>query len=50
MTLSVVFGAITGLLYLIPIMFILPTPIADLLAVPSGQPIGQIFASAAGQS
>jgi hypothetical protein len=49
MTLSVFFGAITGLFYLVPILFVLPQ-IADLLTVPTGQPIGLIFASATGSA
>lgn len=50
MVLSVAFAAITGLLYLIPILFVIPRPIVDLLTEPTGQPIGRIFASAAGIS
>jgi amino acid transporter len=49
MTWSVAFGAITGLLYLVPILFVLPT-VADLLVASTGQPIGLIFASATGSS
>lgn len=49
MVLSVVAAGMTGLLYLIPILFILP-PIPTLLAVANGQPIGLIFATATGSA
>ncbi|KAI2987655.1 hypothetical protein CBS147344_4594 [Aspergillus niger] len=47
--LSVVAAGITGLVYLIPIMFVLP-PVETLLAVASGQPIGLIFKTATGSA
>ncbi|KAH2636389.1 hypothetical protein KXW54_002007 [Aspergillus fumigatus] len=47
--LSVVAAGITGLIYLIPILFVLPT-VKDLLSVASGQPIGLIFKTATGSA
>ncbi|KAK7751570.1 hypothetical protein SLS62_006520 [Diatrype stigma] len=49
MVLSVVAAAITGLLFLIPILFVLPD-VQTLLAVASGQPIGLIFKTATGSA
>ncbi|KAI5309805.1 hypothetical protein KEM55_002370 [Ascosphaera atra] len=45
--LSVVAAGITGIAYLVPILFVLP-PVDILLAVASGQPIGLIFKMATG--
>lgn len=42
MVLSVAWAGFTGIIYLIPILFVLPT-VADLLGVANGQPIGLIF-------
>ncbi|KAF7113631.1 hypothetical protein CNMCM5793_002987 [Aspergillus hiratsukae] len=47
--LSVVAAGITGIIYLIPILFVLPT-VKDLLSVASGQPIGLIFKTATGSA
>ena len=47
MVLSVVAAAITGLVYIVPILFVLPD-IATLLAVPTGQPIGLLFKTVTG--
>ncbi|GAQ10717.1 amino-acid permease BAT1 [Aspergillus lentulus] len=47
--LSVIAAGITGLIYLIPILFVLPT-VKDLLSVASGQPIGLIFKTATGSA
>ncbi|KAF4187515.1 hypothetical protein CNMCM7927_003988 [Aspergillus lentulus] len=47
--LSVIAAGITGLIYLIPILFVLPT-VKDLLSVASGQPIGLIFRTATGSA
>ena len=47
--LSVVAAGITGLVYLIPIMFVLPS-VQTLLNVASGQPIGLIFKTATGSA
>lgn len=42
MVLSVVGAGITGIIYLLPILFVLP-PVGLLLAVKNGQPIGLLF-------
>ncbi|KAG8932771.1 hypothetical protein FRC03_003310 [Tulasnella sp. 419] len=47
MVLSVVAAAITGIVYLIPILFVLPE-ISDLLAAPLGQPIPVLFKTVIG--
>ncbi|KAI5303258.1 Multifunctional pyrimidine synthesis protein CAD [Ascosphaera pollenicola] len=47
--LSVVAAGITGVAYLVPILFVLP-PVDFLLAVKSGQPIGVIFKYATGST
>ncbi|RYP17665.1 hypothetical protein DL767_009968 [Monosporascus sp. MG133] len=49
MVLSVVAAGITGLLYIIPILFVLPD-VQALLDVASGQPIGLIFKTATGSA
>lgn len=45
--LSVVAAGVTGVCYLVPILFVLPS-VQRLLDVPSGQPIGQLFAIVTG--
>jgi len=40
MVLSVAAAGVTGLIYLIPILFVLPK-VEDLLGVANGQPIGE---------
>lgn len=47
--LSVVAAGITGLFYLIPILFVLP-PVDILLEVANGQPIGLLFATVTGSA
>ncbi|EAU39076.1 hypothetical protein ATEG_00430 [Aspergillus terreus NIH2624] len=47
--LSVVAAGVTGLVYLIPILFVLPN-VKTLLSVASGQPIGLIFKTATGSA
>ncbi|KAG8168296.1 hypothetical protein KVR01_003985 [Diaporthe batatas] len=47
--LSVVAAGITGLLYLIPVLFVLPD-VQELLVVANGQPIGVIFKTATGSA
>lgn len=47
--LSVVAAGITGLIYLIPILFVLPN-VQELLEVANGQPIGVIFKTATGSA
>jgi amino acid permease (GABA permease) len=49
MVLSVVSAGITGVVYLIPILFVMPD-IDELLAVPTGQPIGYLFMKATGSA
>jgi amino acid transporter len=49
MVLSVAAAGITGVIYLIPILFILPD-VATLLGVANGQPIGLIFQTATGSA
>lgn len=49
MVLSVAAAGITGVIYLIPILFILPD-VATLLGVANGQPIGLIFKTATGSA
>ncbi|KAJ1332976.1 choline transport protein [Microdochium nivale] len=49
MVLSVVAAALTGLIFLIPLLFVLPE-VATLLAVANGQPIGLIFKTATGSA
>jgi amino acid transporter len=48
MVLSVAAGGITGIIYLIPILFVLPD--VGLLSVATGQPIGLVFKIAIGSS
>lgn len=47
--LSVAAAGVTGVIYLIPILFVLPD-IATLLAVPNGQPIGLLFQTVTGSA
>lgn len=47
--LSVVAAGITGLLYLIPVLFVLPD-VQELLSVANGQPVGLIFKTATGSA
>jgi amino acid permease (GABA permease) len=47
MVLSVVAAGITGVIYLIPILFVMPD-VDKLLAVATGQPIGYLFMAATG--
>ncbi|KAL1999317.1 hypothetical protein VTN02DRAFT_4681 [Thermoascus thermophilus] len=47
--LSVAMAGITGLLYLIPILFVLP-PVEVLLSVANGQPIGLLFKTVTGSA
>ena len=47
MVLSVVAAGITGIVYLIPILFVMPD-VDQLLSVPTGQPIGYLFLKATG--
>ncbi len=49
MVLSVVAAGVTGLFYIIPVLFVLPD-VQTLLAVSSGQPIGLIFKTATGSA
>ncbi|CAF2925168.1 unnamed protein product [Rotaria sp. Silwood2] len=49
MVLSVVAAGITGVVYLIPILFVMPD-VDKLLAVPSNQPIGCLFMVATGSA
>ncbi|KAI9802501.1 MAG: hypothetical protein M1825_002886 [Sarcosagium campestre] len=49
MVLSVAAAAVTGLLYLVPLLFVLPN-IQTLLDVPSGQPIGLLFKTVTGSA
>jgi amino acid transporter len=49
MVLSVAAAGVTGIIYLIPILFVLPQ-VSDLLAVGNGQPIGLIFKTATGSA
>lgn len=49
MVLSVVAAGITGVMYLIPILFVLPD-VDALLAVATGQPIGLVFKEATGSA
>lgn len=49
MVLSVAAAGITGVIYLIPILFVLPD-IQMLLSVPSGQPIGTLFKTVTGSA
>jgi amino acid transporter len=49
MVMSVVAAGITGVVYLIPLLFVLPD-IDTLLAVSSGQPIGLVFKTATGSA
>lgn len=49
MALSVVAAGITGVVYLIPILFVMPD-IDKLLAVATGQPIGYLFKEATGSA
>ena len=49
MVLSVVIAGVTGIVFLIPILFVMPD-VDKLLAVPSGQPIGYLFMQATGSA
>ncbi|CAF1661341.1 unnamed protein product [Rotaria magnacalcarata] len=49
MVLSVAAAGVTGIVYLIPILFVLPD-VDTLLAIPTGQPIGYIFMTATGSA
>lgn len=49
MVLSVVAAGITGIIYLIPILFVMPD-VDAVLAVPTGQPIGTIYKLATGSA
>jgi amino acid transporter len=49
MVLSVVAAGITGVVYLIPILFVMPD-VGKLLAVATGQPIGYLFMEATGSA
>ncbi|KAF8544571.1 putative GABA permease [Trichophaea hybrida] len=49
MVLSVAAAGITGVIYLIPILFVLPN-VADLLGVANGQPIGLLFKTVTGSA
>jgi amino acid transporter len=49
MVLSVVAAGVTGVVYLIPILFVMPD-VDKLLAVPTGQPIGYLFMTATGSA
>ena len=49
MVLSVLAAGITGILYLIPILFVLPE-IEILLTVANGQPIGLLFKTVTGST
>jgi amino acid transporter len=49
MVLSVVAAGVTGVVYLIPILFVMPD-IDELLAVSTGQPIGYLFMKATGSA
>lgn len=48
-TLSVVAAAITGIIYLLPILFVLPS-VQSLLSVANGQPIGLLFKDVTGSA
>lgn len=49
MVLSVAAAGVTGVIYLIPILFVLPD-VASLLRVSNGQPIGLLFKTVTGSS
>ena len=49
MVMSVAAAALTGVLYLVPVLFVLPD-IKALLNTASGQPIGLVFKSATGSA
>lgn len=49
MVLSVAAAGVTGVVYLIPILFVLPN-VADLLGVSNGQPIGLLFKTVTGSA
>ncbi len=49
MVLSVVAAGVTGVVYLIPILFVMPD-VDKLLATPTGQPIGYLFMTATGSA
>lgn len=49
MVLSVVAAGITGVVYIIPILFVMPN-VDKLLAVATGQPIGYLFMQATGSA
>lgn len=47
MVITIVMNLFCGLLFMIPLLFVLP-PVADLVALPSGQPVPVIILSAVG--
>jgi len=49
MVLSVVAAGVTGIVYLVPILFVLPD-VATLLGVANGQPIGLLFKTVTGSA
>ncbi|KAK3356694.1 gaba permease-like protein [Lasiosphaeria hispida] len=49
MVITIIINTIGGLLFLIPLMFVLPD-VAELVALPSGQPVPTIIKSAVGSS
>ncbi|KAK1750375.1 choline transport protein [Echria macrotheca] len=49
MVMTIVINTIGGLLFLVPLMFVLPD-LAELVALPSGQPVPSIIKSAVGSS
>ena len=49
MVLSVLAAGVTGIVYLIPILFVMPE-VDDVLVVPTGQPIGYIYKQATGSA
>lgn len=49
MVITIIINTIGGLLFLVPLMFVLPD-VADLVALPSGQPVPTIIKSAVGSS
>jgi amino acid transporter len=49
MVLTVILNTVAGLMFMIPLVFVLPN-IAELVAIPSGQPVPTIIKSAVGSS
>lgn len=49
MVITIIINTFGGLLFLVPLMFVLPN-VADLVALPSGQPVPTIIKSAVGSS